>query len=318
MVSCVVTTIARASAPGSIGNFGPGLDILGCAVTGLRDEVEATFVDHPGVHIIEGGHSDLPVESHLHASAIAACEVISRASALGRSTKHGVALRVTKQLPLSGGQGGSAASAVAGAMAVNALLGQPLTNDDILAAALVAETRVSGRHLDNVAPALFGGIVLVRGIEPPEIVQLAVPKRLRIVLVLPQQRLRTVDARAVLPNEVSRDIAVAQAASVASIVWALEHGDLELLGRAIDDRIAEPARAFLLPGFLDAKRAALEAGALGCSISGAGPTSFALVRDDATAARVLDAMCSAYADVSVRASGRVVSVDECGATVEIS
>jgi homoserine kinase len=156
----------------------------------------------------------------------------------------------------------------------------------------------------------------VRALDPPELLQLPVPTDLRIVLVLPEQRLRTIDARAILPREILRDVAIAQAANVATIVWALQCGDLELLGRAIDDRIAEPARAVLLPGFLDAKRAALEAGALGCSISGAGPTTFALVADDATADRVVAAMCVAYADCAVPASGRVARVDACGATLD--
>lgn len=130
---------ARASAPGSIGNFGPGLDILGCAVTGLRDIVEAKFTDRPGVHVDDTGHKDLPIDPALHASAIAARQVLTRCA-----TDQGVSLRLTKQLPLAGGQGGSAASAVAGALATNALLGGPLSTDDLLLAALHAESRVAG------------------------------------------------------------------------------------------------------------------------------------------------------------------------------
>jgi homoserine kinase len=313
--------VIRVSAPGSIGNFGPGLDIIGCAVTGLRDVVEARFIERRGLHILDTGHPDLPSDATQHACGIAARAVLSAVAARGMDgadTTCGVSLRVTKGLPLSGGQGGSAASAVAAAHAVNTLLGDPLGVGGVIGAALQAEAFVAGRHLDNIIPALLGGIVLVRGVDPPEFVQLAVPEGLRIALVLPEQRLRTVDARAVLPQEVSRATAVAQASNVASIVWALERGDLELLGRAIDDRIAEPARAVLIPGFSDAKRAAIGAGALGCSISGAGPTTFALAGDDATAERVVDAMCAAYADCGVAASGRVARVDERGAMLENS
>lgn len=306
----------RASAPGSIGNFGPGLDIIGCAVTGLCDVVEARFTVRPGIHIEGAGHDDLPLDANAHASGIAAGEIIAGAARIGVTFESGVALQVTKGLPLSGGQGGSAASAVAGAVAVNALFGAPLETRELLLAALAAEARVAGRHLDNVAPALLGGILLVRGVDPPQIVQLPVPAELRIVLILPEQRLRTADARAVLPGDVSREVALAQAANVAALVAALHTGELELLGRAIDDRIAEPARAGLLPGFVEAKRAALEAGALGCSVSGAGPSSFALARDDTSAQRIVGAMCSAYAEHGVRAAGRVARVDQRGATVE--
>ena len=305
-----------ASAPGSIANFGPGFDILGCAITGLRDTVVAGFTDEPGLHMAGTGHPDLPIDERLHASSIAAREVIERARKHGGRVDRGITIQVMKQLPLSGGQGGSAASAVAGALAVNALLGNLLDRNELLAAALEAESRVAGRHIDNVAPALMGGIVLVRGIDPPEIIHLPVPRELRIALALPEQRLRTVDARAVLPREISREIAMTQAANVATVVFALERGDLELLGRAMEDRIAEPARAVLLPGFLEAKRAAMAAGALGCSISGAGPTTFALTADDATAQGIVDAMCAAYVDSGIPASGRVARVDEVGATVE--
>src|SRR5262245_12338652 len=149
----------RARAPGSIGNVGPGLDILGCAVTDVYDEVHAQRTDSAGVVIIEPGHPELPRDAGAHASAIAAADVLRLAGA----EQVGMSLRVRKGLPLSGGQGGSAASAVAGAVAANALLGQPLEPLGVLRAALEAEAHVAGRHADNVAPALLGGVVLVHG-----------------------------------------------------------------------------------------------------------------------------------------------------------
>jgi len=303
---------ARAFAPGSIGNIGPGLDILGCAITGPGDAVVATHADEPGVRVDDAGHPDLSRDPTLHASAIAAREVLVRA----RSERCGVALTIEKGLPLSGGQGGSSASAVAGAVAVNALLGQPLGEDELLACALVAEERVAGRHLDNLAPALLGGIVLIRCLDPIDIVRLPVPNGLRVVLVHPAQQLRTAEARAVLPRSLDRALAFAQAANVAAMVVALHTGDFELLRRALDDRIAEPARAALLPGFVDAKRAALDAGASGCSISGAGPTAFALAHDDATASRVAEAMRDAYAARGLHATARIERIDERGARIE--
>jgi homoserine kinase len=299
---------ARAFAPGGIGNLGPGLDILGCAITGPGDIVDAQIIGGPGIRIDDPGHPDLPSDSTRHASAIAAAEVLRRANA----TEIGVALRVEKHLPLAGGQGGSAASAVAGAVATNALLGNPLDHDALLYAALVAEEQLAGRHIDNLAPALFGGI---RSIEPLDFIRLPVPRELRVVLVRPHMRLRTADARAVLPRSVDRTTALMQATAVATMVAGFCTGDLSRLRGAIDDHIAEPARAPLLPGFLDAKAAALDAGALGCSISGGGPSSFALADSELSARSILAAMLDAYRSAGVEADGRIASVDEQGARV---
>lgn len=300
---------ARAFAPGGIGNLGPGLDILGCAVTGPGDAVHAVRTERRGVQVIDAGHPDLPVEPDRNAAAIAAAEVLRRAGA----TSFGVGLRIEKGLPLAGGQGGSAASAVAGAVATNALLGAPLDRSELLGAALLAEEQLSGRHIDNLAPSLFGGILLIRSIDPLDFDRLPAPPALRIVLVHPAMRLRTVHARAVLPATVDRATALAQAAAVAAMVAAFCLGDVSRLRGAVEDRIAEPARAPLLPGFGEVKRAALDAGALGCSISGGGPSTFALTGSNESADAVLEAMLAAYARHGISATGRVERVDEHGA-----
>ncbi|MFN8574199.1 MAG: homoserine kinase [Gemmatimonadaceae bacterium] len=292
-----------ALAPPSIGNFGPGLDVLGCAVEGAPDVVVAEVDRAPGhmpVVVRESGHPELPDDPTRHASAIAAQAVLRAVSALGTPVPR-VALSCRKGLPLAAGQGGSAASAVAGAVAVNALLGSPLGERDLLACALEAEATVAGRHLDNLAPSLMGGIVLVRSMDPIDVVRLPTPAGLCIVLAYPRQRLRTSEARAVLPATLPRALALHQAAQVAAIVAALYADDLALLGRAIDDRIAEPARAPLLPGFAEAKSAALSAGALGASISGAGPTAFALAAGVDAGERIAAAMQGAYRSVGVDA-----------------
>jgi homoserine kinase len=301
-----------AFAPGGVGNMGPGLDILGLALDGAGDAVRAEWSDSAGIEVLDSGHPDLPTDPDQHTAALAARSVIERAgSSFLRSA--GVALTVHKGLPLSGGQGGSAASAVAGAFAVNALLGQPLDRRGLLAPCLIAEERVSGRHADNIAPSLLGGIVLIRTLDPPDVIQLPVPPELSVVVVRPDQRLRTADARAVLPLDITRAVALHQAAQVGAIIAALACADYELLGRAIDDRIAEPARAVLLPGFQEAKQAALAAGALGCSISGSGPSAFALVRGRAVGLQVGEAMAAAYAACGYRTDVRVAGIDRVGA-----
>lgn len=297
-----------AFAPGSIGNLGPGLDVLGLAVAGAGDWVSAELIGARGIEVRDSGHPDLPADPARHASALAARAVLERAGAT-----EGLALRVLKGLPLSGGQGGSAASAVAGAVAANECLGRPLDTDALLAACLEAESAVAGRHLDNLAPSLLGGAVLVRSLDPLDYVGLPVPSGLTVVLVHPAMQIRTADARAVLPREVDRDVTIHQTAQVGALVAAFYSGDLGLMGRAIDDRLAEPVRQALLPGFTAAKAAALEAGALGASISGSGPTSFALARTAADGARIADAMRAAYAMHGLDATARVGPVDTRGA-----
>jgi homoserine kinase len=304
--------IIRAFAPGGIGNIGPGIDILGCAVTGAGDAVRAERSPVRGVRIAETGHPDLSSDPTRHAAGIAALEVLDRANA-----SDGVTLFVEKGLPLAGGQGGSAASAVAGAVATNALIGSPLDRSDVLAAALVAEEQLAGRHIDNLAPALFGGIVLIRSIAPLEFTSLPIPDGLYITLVHPSMRLRTAESRAVLPPTIDRGTALAQAGAVAAMVAAFCTGDLTLLRGAIDDRIAEPARGPLLPGFVEAKVAAIEAGAFGCSISGGGPSAFALSDDPDRARTIGEAMVAAYAAAGLTATARVATVDRVGAQVSV-
>jgi homoserine kinase len=301
-----------AFAPGGVGNVGPGLDILGMAVEGPGDTVRAAWSETPGIQVSEPGHPDLPTDPTRHAAAVATAAVLRRIET-GTQVQRGITLTVHKGLPLAGGQGGSAASAVAAAVAVNQLLGRPLEPIELMSAALDAEEQVAGRHADNVAASLLGGIVLIRSLQPVDLIQLPVPDDLWVVLVRPDQQLRTAEARSVLPSEVPRALALHQAAQVGALVAALASGDYDLLGRSIDDRIAEPARADLLPGFREAKRAALDAGALGSSISGAGPTSFALVRGPELGGRVAAAMSQAYAACGYPSDSRVARVDRVGA-----
>jgi homoserine kinase len=198
---------------------------------------------------------------------------------------------------------------------VNALLGGRLGPVELIEACLDAETAVAGRHADNIAPSLLGGLVLIRSLDPIDVVRLPVPADLYVVLAKPEQRMRTADARTVLPRQLSREVALHQAAHVAAMVAALALEDYALLARSVDDRIAEPVRAGLLPGFAEAKAAALAAGALGSSISGSGPTAFALARGRENGERVAAAMAAAYGARGAACAVRVGPVDRDGATV---
>lgn len=304
----------EAYAPGGIGNIGPGLDVLGCALTGAGDTVRAETHDASvagaRVVIADPGHPSLPNNPAAHACGIAALAVLRAA---GAPDALGVTLRVTKGLPLAGGQGGSAASAVAAAVAVHALLGEPLSRDALLACCLEAEATVAGRHLDNLAPSLLGGVVSVLGVDPPDVVQ--VPARLDpwFAMVHPQIAVRTAEARAVLPSFVPRAMLIAQMARVSAMVVAFETGDLALLGRSLVDEVAEPARAPAVPGFHAALAAARAAGAVGGSFSGSGPTTFAVCGTEKVATVVSQAMVDAYAAHGVAAAGRVAQLDRTGA-----
>ena len=304
-----VTDFVGAYAPGSIGNVGPGLDILGLAVAGRGDAVVVRRRDTRGVVLKDPGHPDLPNDAEHHTAAIAAHEVLKRAGA----EDVGLEVTVRKGLPLSGGQGGSAASAVAAAVATNGLLNNPLWPTGLVSACLVAEERVSGRCVDNIAASLLGGMILIRANDPLELVKLPVPQELRLVLALPDYQLRTAVGRASLPDSVPLGIALHQAAQVGALVAACFQRDLGLLGRAIDDRVAEPSRAPLLPGFRAVKEAATAAGAMGVSISGSGPTVFALAHSAASGQRIADAMADAYLREGFQSTTRIANVDHLGA-----
>ena len=298
-----------AFAPGTVANVGPGLDVLGLALEGAGDTVAAESARGGRIEIASAGHPEIPADPSANTAGIAAEEVRRRS---GR-TSEGVRLSIRKGLPLSGGQGGSAASAVAAAVAVNALFGSPLSRGELLEACVEAESRVAGRHADNVAPSLLGGVVLVRALDPPDVVPLRYPQNLLVVLAEPEARLSTREARGRLPATVTRETAMAQAAHVGALVAALASGDLALLRRSVADGIAEPARAPLLAGFAEAKAAALGAGACGCSISGSGPAAFAFAPDRARGEAIAAAMVAAYGSRGVAARARVARVAPPGA-----
>lgn len=302
-------TAVEAFSPGSIGNIGPGLDVLGCALTGAGDRVHARLIDGNEIVLEDPGHPSLPTDPARHACAIAADSV---RRACGRPDS-GVALRVSKGLPLSAGQGGSAASAVAAAVAMHALLGEPLSESQLIACCLDAEAAVAGRHLDNIAPSLLGGVVTILSIDPPDVARVPVHTAPWFALAYPHITVRTADARSVLPDFVPRTMLVAQLASVSALVTALGTGDLALLGRALVDHVAEPARAPRVRGFADALRAAKEAGAVGGSFSGSGPTTFAVCADRHVAQAAAQAMQHVYRATGVACDIRVETIDQQGA-----
>jgi homoserine kinase len=282
---------ATAFAPATVSNVGCGFDVLGFALDAPGDEVTARFLAPPGVVIeaIEGDQGRLPREAARNTAGVAAAALLAR---LG--DERGVGLTIRKGLPLSSGLGGSAASAVAAVVAVDALVGARSSLDTLMQCALEGERLGAGSsHADNIAPCLHGGFVLVRRPNPPDVLPLPVPPGLTAVVVHPDLEIETARARALLGDTVALADAIRQWANMGALVDGLHRGDFAVISRALEDTIAEPRRAPLVPGLAAIKRAATDAGALGCSLSGSGPSLFALCASADSAARVAAAMTAA-------------------------
>ena len=287
---------ATAFAPASIGNVGPGFDVLGLAVDGIGDRITVELTDGEArVAGITGRDAKfVPLDSSRNVAAIAAAAWLRKAGIDKRPI-----VTIDKGLALAGGMGGSAASSVGGAFAASLAAKQPASPESIMAAALEGEARVAGRHLDNIAPCVLGGLALVRSVAPIDVLPISVPAAWSVVLLTPHVRIRTREARAMLPEKWDRASWIQQMANTAALMHAFATGDASLVTRALDDRFAEPVRAPLIPNFYDVKRAALEAGAIGCSISGSGPTIFAITteRTDEVAAAMKAALRDVTSDI---------------------
>jgi homoserine kinase len=299
-----------AFAPATVANLGPGFDILGLALSGPGDTVTARRVSGHGVRLaaIEGDGGRLSLDPLTNTAAVAATATLRRAG-----LDMAVELTLRKGLPIGSGLGSSAASAAAAAFAVNLLAGAPLRRADLVGPCLEAEEAVSGRHADNVAPALLGGLLLVRSLDPLDLVRLPVPPELRVVVATPEHEVSTRDARAAMPAQVPLADAVRTSANLAALVSACHSGDIALLGRSLVDSVATPARLPLIPGARAVLAAALDAGALGSGISGSGPTLFALCRSDRSAREAAAAMRDAFARAGLRSTTATSPADCPGA-----
>lgn len=306
-----IRQMARAFAPASVGNVGVGFDILGHALNGVGDRVTVRAIDEPTVRIsaIRFSEAELPME---------AADNTAGAALLALRAKHAIAcgfeIEIDKGIPFGSGMGGSAASAVAALVAANALFATPFPLEALYDAALDGEAVASGsRHGDNVAPMLLGGLVLATPNVAP--IRLAVPAELHCALVHPHCVLETRRARAVLVGTYELSKFVEQSAHLALLLTGCQRGDPALIGAGLSDVLIEPRRASLVPGFAQVKAAALAAGALGASISGAGPSVFAWCWGSASAHAVAIAMQEAFASVGVVSDAHVGPVDAPAAQV---
>jgi len=299
-------------APATIGNIGPGFDVLGLAITSLGDYVEARRISN-GVRIVEvtGLNAHIPLDPEENSAGIAAKEVLKLLH-----ISEGVELKIHKKVPSAAGLGSSAASAAAAAFAVNKLFDGALTDNDLIFPATVAEAAVSGGFFaDNTAPALLGGATLTRCREPLDVVKLGSITDLVLVVAVPPFELTTKRARAILPTHIPLASFVENMANACLMVAAFTQDDIGLFGRCVNDTVIEPVRAELIPGFYDVKNAALEAGAYGCSISGAGPALFAVTDNVSKAHHIGEAMTRAFQANNMESTMYVTKMEKEGAKV---
>lgn len=301
-------------APASIGNVGVGFDVLGLALERPGDEVIARKSTAPGLRItkITGHGGKLPYAVEKNTAGVAALRLLEHLGA----TDAGIELEIHKKMPLGSGLGSSAASAAAAVLAVSELLRTGMSKRDLLPFACLGEQVASGGfHADNVAPSLLGGIVLVCSNDPLDVHRLHAPGGLYVAVVYPHIQVLTREARAVLSPHVPLPNHVRQSACLAGFVVGCFTSDLDLIGRCLQDVVIEPQRAHLIPGFYDVKAAALEAGALGCSISGAGPSVFALCSNSLIAENAGTGMQEAFRQHGIASDLYLSKVNPEGAVV---
>jgi homoserine kinase len=303
---------ATAFAPASVGNVAIGFDILGFAVDALGDRVTVTRIPTPGVLItrVHGVAGELPRDPK-HNTAGQALLAMQEALHL----EWGFSVEIEKGIPLGSGLGGSAASAVGAVVAANALLSVPFSKLELLKFAMQGEAVASGSlHVDNISPSLFGGLVLTVGIDNPRVKQIPVPPDVRAVILHPHMFLSTRQARAILRGTVDLSDFVWQTANLAGFISGCYTNDLDMIRASLEDVVIEPQRQALIPGFQNVRRAAMEAGALGCSISGAGPTTFAWARAS-NAVEVREAMRREFDRQSIELDEWIVEIETAGARV---
>ena len=306
-----MTDKATAFAPASAANVAIGFDILGFSVDVLGDKCTVTRTAKPGVTISgSSGVVNTPKEPERNTAGRA---LLAMQDAL--KPGFGFDAAIEKGIPLGSGLGGSAASAVAAVVAANALLEKPLSKIELLKFAMQGEAVSSGSlHVDNISPSLFGGLVLTVGIDNPRVKQIPVPNGIRAILVHPHLFLSTKAARGILKREVSMSDFIWQTANLAGFISGCYSNDLDVIRASFEDVVIEKQRSQLIPGFDAVRKGALDAGALGCTISGAGPSMFAWSLDS-DAPKVRNAMVSAFKAAGKEVDSWIVPITSTGAHV---
>lgn len=263
-------------APATVANVACGYDIMGFAIEDIGDELIITKTDRPGLEITEIQGADLSKKPDENVVTVAVKALLD---SLDEKPEFGFTFELTKLVKPGSGLGSSASSSAAAVFGVNQLLGEPYSTTELVEFAMQGENLASGvPHADNVAPSLLGGFILIRSYHPLDVIELDYPKDLYATVVHPQLEIKTSDAKKMLRQQIELRDAITQWGNVAGLVSGLAKGDYDLIGRSLHDVVAEPIRGILIPSLSEAKKRAIKAGALGCSISGSGPSIFALCR----------------------------------------
>ncbi|HUH72892.1 MAG TPA: homoserine kinase [Chitinophagales bacterium] len=297
-------------APATVANVACGYDILGFAIDKPGDELIMELTSTLGVEIvdIEGDGGVLPRDPHKNSATVAIMDYLNYINA-----DFGCKVWIKKMMPSGSGLGSSAASAVAGVYAINMLCNEKLTRNEMLPFLLNAEKAACDAAIaDNVAASLFGGFILVRSYEPLDIIHIPVPEELWCAVINPDVIVLTKEAREILPKEIPLSVSLRQSANVGGLMVGLLRGDYDLIGRSLVDYIAEPYRSKLIPGFYEMKEAAINAGALGGSISGSGPSVFALCKGKEIADKAGEAMKEVMNSLGINAEVYVSKVNHTG------
>lgn len=281
--------------PATVANVACGFDVLGFCLDNKGDEMVIKKTKEKGIKITHIEGYDLPYEASANVAGVSALAMYEHAK-----PDCGFAIEIYKNIKPGSGIGSSAASAVGSVFAINELLDRPYNKTQLTYFAMKGEALASkSEHADNLAPAIFGGFTLVKSILPLEILQIPTPSELYATLIHPQIEIKTSDARDLLPKNVTLKDATSQWANVGSLIHALHTNDYKLIHRSLQDIIVEPHRKKLIPYFDDVKFAALEAGALGCAISGSGPSIFALSQGKTIAENVEKAIQLVYSNTNI-------------------
>ena len=303
----------KAFAPATVANVCCGFDILGFSVDFPGDEVMLTLKDEPGIVItsIEGDDGRLPKEALKNTAGVAVDSFLK-----SLDSNQGVEIKLIKNLPLGSGMGSSAASGVAALVAINHLMGNPFTREQMIPFAMEAERIACGSaHADNVAPSLLGGFVLVRDYHPLDVIKIPVAKGLYCTLIHPHLELKTSDSRRVLKPTVSLQDAIAQSGNIAGLMIGLTKPDYGLVSRSLKDVIAEPIRSVFIPGFDQIRKLVVQRGALGCGISGSGPTIFCLSTDNKIAQQVGESVQLQFLKSHLKSDVYVSKINDEGARI---
>jgi len=281
--------------PATIANISCGFDVLGVALDAVGDEMVVRKTTEKGIRITKLEGQNLPMETLQNGAGVAGLALLAASNYQG-----GFEIEIYKNIKAGGGIGSSAASSTGAVWAMNELLGKPFSILELVKFSMEGERLASGvAHADNVAPAIFGGFTLVRSYNPLDVITIPSPSELFATVIHPQIEIKTSDSRKVLKTNITLADGIKQWGNVGGLVAGLFKEDYELIGRSLEDHIVEPIRSILIPGFGDVKASAKASGALGCGISGSGPSIFAFSRGEATSEKVAKSMIKIYKNIGI-------------------